>query len=181
MGWSTPRTWVAGEAPTAATLNTHIRDELNFLYDPPAVHVYVTAATTSIGTSGSWTDVSGYGEDNDTDSMWTSANAYVLINTAGRYLLLANARFDNATTTGLRGVRVAKSTDNGSTYTTYVANSLNGGGTGSNDCVAQAVIEIDVNAGDRLKMQVIQFSGGALNLIGNDRAYTYLSLRFVAP
>jgi hypothetical protein len=26
MAWSTPRTWVAGEKPSASTLNTHIRD-----------------------------------------------------------------------------------------------------------------------------------------------------------
>lgn len=31
MGWTTPRTWVAGEKPSAATLNTHIRDNLNAL------------------------------------------------------------------------------------------------------------------------------------------------------
>lgn len=28
MGWTSPRTWVAGEKPTAATMNTHIRDNL---------------------------------------------------------------------------------------------------------------------------------------------------------
>lgn len=31
MGWTTPRTWVAGEKPSAATLNLHIRDNLNAL------------------------------------------------------------------------------------------------------------------------------------------------------
>ena len=29
MGWTTPRTWVAGEYPTAAELNAHLRDNLN--------------------------------------------------------------------------------------------------------------------------------------------------------
>ena len=28
MGWTAPRTWVAGEKPPASTLNTHIRDNL---------------------------------------------------------------------------------------------------------------------------------------------------------
>lgn len=28
MAWTTPRTWVAGESPSASTLNTHIRDNL---------------------------------------------------------------------------------------------------------------------------------------------------------
>ena len=28
MAWSTPRTWTAGETPTAAQFNAHIRDNL---------------------------------------------------------------------------------------------------------------------------------------------------------
>lgn len=31
MAWTNPRTWVAGEKPTAATLNAHIRDNLSAL------------------------------------------------------------------------------------------------------------------------------------------------------
>ena len=31
MAWTTPRTWTDGEIPTAAVLNTHIRDNLNAL------------------------------------------------------------------------------------------------------------------------------------------------------
>lgn len=30
-GWTSPRTWVAGEKPSAATMNAHIRDNLNAL------------------------------------------------------------------------------------------------------------------------------------------------------
>jgi hypothetical protein len=29
MGWTSPRTWVAGEKPSAATMNAHIRDNFN--------------------------------------------------------------------------------------------------------------------------------------------------------
>ena len=28
MAWTTPRTWVAGENPTATIFNTHVRDNL---------------------------------------------------------------------------------------------------------------------------------------------------------
>ncbi len=31
MAWSTPRTWVAGETPTAAQFNAHVRDNLTAL------------------------------------------------------------------------------------------------------------------------------------------------------
>ena len=33
MAWTNPRTWVAGEKPSAATLNTHIRDNLKAIGD----------------------------------------------------------------------------------------------------------------------------------------------------
>lgn len=34
MAWTTPRTWVAGEIPTAAIFNTHVRDNLNAIGKP---------------------------------------------------------------------------------------------------------------------------------------------------
>lgn len=31
MAWTTPRTWVAGETVTASLMNTHVRDNLDYL------------------------------------------------------------------------------------------------------------------------------------------------------
>lgn len=45
MAWTSPRTWVAGEKPSAATLNTHIRDNFKAIGDPWA----------SWGSGASWT------------------------------------------------------------------------------------------------------------------------------
>lgn len=36
MAWTTPRTWAASELVTATLLNTHLRDNLNALKNPPA-------------------------------------------------------------------------------------------------------------------------------------------------
>jgi len=50
MAWTTPRTWVAGEVPTAAIMNAHVRDNLNALKDPPqavAENYNATLSTTS--------------------------------------------------------------------------------------------------------------------------------------
>lgn len=33
MAWTSPRTWVAGEIPTAATFNTHVRDNFKAIGD----------------------------------------------------------------------------------------------------------------------------------------------------
>ena len=37
VSWTSPRTWVAGENPTAATLNTHLRDNVLFLFEKIAI------------------------------------------------------------------------------------------------------------------------------------------------
>jgi hypothetical protein len=48
MAWTDPRTWVAGEVPTAAILNTHIRDNFAVLGDPWTAYTPTwTAATTN--------------------------------------------------------------------------------------------------------------------------------------
>ncbi len=39
MAWTTPRTWVTDEVPTAAILNTHIRDNFNTL--GPVISGYI--------------------------------------------------------------------------------------------------------------------------------------------
>lgn len=38
MAWTSPRTWVSGEVPSAATLNLHVRDNLKALGDPWTSH-----------------------------------------------------------------------------------------------------------------------------------------------
>lgn len=47
MAWSSPRTWVAGEAPTAATLNTHIRDQFKAIGDAWASFTPTWTGTTN--------------------------------------------------------------------------------------------------------------------------------------
>jgi hypothetical protein len=34
MAYTTPRTWSTGETPTALQMNTHVRDNLSYLYAP---------------------------------------------------------------------------------------------------------------------------------------------------
>lgn len=66
MAWTAPRTWVAGEAPTAAIMNTHIRDNLNAteaaVLTGAGDLAYATAANTlarlAKGTSGQYLQVS---------------------------------------------------------------------------------------------------------------------------
>jgi len=57
MPWTLPKTWAATEMITEALLNTHIRDNLNWLKAPPFAQVVLTAQITT--TSTSWTDATG--------------------------------------------------------------------------------------------------------------------------
>jgi hypothetical protein len=38
VAWTSPRTWVAGEVPTASTFNTHVRDNLKAIGDAWAAY-----------------------------------------------------------------------------------------------------------------------------------------------
>lgn len=55
--WTSPRTWATGELVTASLMNTHVRDNLNALKEPPGSLVRLTSDLTT--TSASLVDVSG--------------------------------------------------------------------------------------------------------------------------
>src|SRR5678816_3657369 len=40
MAWTNPRTWIPGEFVTASMLNTHLRDNLNYLYGNALIASY---------------------------------------------------------------------------------------------------------------------------------------------
>lgn len=48
MGWTSPRTWVTGETPTATIFNTHVRDNLKALGDAWTAY---TPTWTAVGTA----------------------------------------------------------------------------------------------------------------------------------
>ncbi len=51
MAWTTPKTWTTGELVTAAQLNTHIRDNLNALFNPVTGVATITTDITTTNTS----------------------------------------------------------------------------------------------------------------------------------
>ncbi len=60
MPWTTPRTWVTDEVPTAAIMNTHVRDDLAWLYEAatvsqPVEHQVSSASDTMFGLAGAIT------------------------------------------------------------------------------------------------------------------------------
>jgi hypothetical protein len=57
--YTTPRTWSDGEIVTAAQLNSHLRDNLDYLKARPVIRVVDLDGTVSNTTSGSFVDVTG--------------------------------------------------------------------------------------------------------------------------
>lgn len=70
MAWTSPRTWVPGESPTAATMNTHIRDQFATIGDPWFAY---TPIWTSSGTNpviGNGTITGAYRWTGQTVNFW---------------------------------------------------------------------------------------------------------------
>lgn len=99
MAYTTPRTWVAGEYPTAAQLNAHLRDNISFLANPPSVRA-IRSAGMNILTSTD-TPVQWNAEDWD----WTTPMHDLVTNTtrfiapvAGKYRFTFQTDWDRNVT-----------------------------------------------------------------------------------
>lgn len=57
--WTAPKTWAVGELVTASLLNTHLRDNLDFLKSPPVAQYVGNQASDYTTTSTSFTNVDG--------------------------------------------------------------------------------------------------------------------------
>lgn len=166
MAWTTPTTFTTGNVLTAAQLNTNLRDNTNFLFDPPAC-IATRASNQSIpnaaGTLVSFTTA----DIVDTDTMHsTSTNPQnITFNTAGLYLVTINVEFDT-NATGSRRVWVA---DNlGSNFLICaVSNSAIGGSDQVQLCATGLYAAAAASAA---VARVYQNSGGALNLLGTSSA-----------
>jgi len=171
MAWTNPRTWVAGEKPTAATLNTHIRDNLAHLGNPPRCSLYLTADQLIANTTA--TDLSGWTELEDTDTMYDAGSpTRITFKTAGLYVVHACVRYaSNAT-----GYRAALINHNGSSD---IANAYQAA---APNIPTTAVISFDYRfaVNDYITLQARQSSGGDLNVLGGVDDYTFFQARWVA-
>lgn len=86
MAWTTPRTWANNETVTDAILNTHVRDNLNAIVNPPYVHVRAASTSTTIGTAATALQMDT--SVADTNTMYSAGSpTRVTVNTAGLYLV----------------------------------------------------------------------------------------------
>ncbi len=106
MAYTTARTWVTSEVVTASLMNTHVRDNIDFLYDRPACRVY-KATDFSHTSSGSFVAITFDTERYDTDTMHSTATNTdrITFTTAGLYTVGGSVAFA-ADVDGIRGIRV---------------------------------------------------------------------------
>lgn len=175
MSWTTPRTWTTGDTITAALLNTHLRDNLNYLYDPPGC-LAIRTSNQSI-TSGSQTVVNFNSTDVfDTDTMHdTSTNPdRITPNTSGAYVVSLNIEFA-PNSTGFRRAWISNTDPTTNVGTVASFSCGNAGSTENTILSCTGIAKILVSGSSWFDNSVYQTSGGALNILGSSSVADNLS------
>ena len=179
MPYTTPPDFVAGTIVTEAQLDT-LSDDIVFLANPPKCRVYNSAAI-SIATSGVAQAVTFNSERWDTDTMHSTVSNTdrVTCTTAGTYTVGYAAEFA-ANATGNRQAYLEKFNSAGVSQGTYGAQHVVN--IGGSDPVQMLVggVDIDLAAGDFVRLYVKQTSGGALNLNANVKYSPEMWARWVS-
>jgi hypothetical protein len=159
MTWTTPRTWVAGETVTAAIMNTHIRDNLNYVYATP-ICVLSNSAVQSIANA-TITAVTFDTEGIDTDNMHSTVTntSRMTAVTAGWYSVSGTLPYQ-ANATGSRWMAFQV---NGSASSRLGFSQILSTG-GASDTALSSTALVFLNVGDYVEMVTNQNSTVALNI-----------------
>lgn len=166
MAWTTPRTWNAGETVTSIMMNTHVRDNLSYLYQSAAINVGAAVVRTStqsissaVSTAISWSSA-GW----DTDSLWSGGDPTKLTIPAGMGGLWYMAFYFRWDLIAVNNVRIIGSLlvnggvvqlhENSTSTTQYQSMSL--------------ALITNLSAADYLTVTAYQNTGGAVNVRANE-------------
>jgi hypothetical protein len=138
MAWTTPKTWTGGELVDRDMLNTHIRDNENYLYGLRRyIEIEVFAPTTSLTTG----DGKKY--------------FHIPADLNGMNLTEVHALVITAGTTGVSTIQIANVTDSVDMLSTRIT--IDSGETGSNTAATPAVIDTthdDVATNDVIRIDI---------------------------
>ena len=164
MAWTSPRTWVAAETVTAAQLNTHIRDNLDFLHSKDHVSVYQSSNQTI--SDSTYTNITFDSEHFDSNSMHSTstATARLKCNSDGLYLCVFKVQFET-NTTGIRRVQLRENAA-GSSVGGTGRGIWNGPGLASEDTVIAGSRLLRLVDTDYVELFAWQSSGGNLDVLG---------------
>lgn len=159
MAWTTPRTWVPGELVTASMMNTHIRDNMNYLFTAASGDkCRATNGAQSISDNTA-TKLTFGSETFDTNGLHsTSSNpSRITIVTTGYYIVIGWVYWNSAGGSS-RWLRIL--VNNTTLYNTNRVSSASFDNAQSVDDL------ISFTAGDYVELSVVQESGGSLNTVG---------------
>lgn len=165
MAWTTPRTWTSGETLTAANMNTHVRDNENWLANDfprckatrAAAQSIADSTGTAINLTAETFDVGGMHDNVTNNTLLT-----VPTGAGGHWLFGAQTNFD-VSGTGRREIRI---TLNGTSTILVEHRTFSPSGSVGSSLNVTGVHALA--AGDTLQVVVVQSSGGALNATGSD-------------
>jgi hypothetical protein len=168
MAWTTPATFSSGSVLTAASLNTDLRDNPNYLYgftvQPPMAKSHKTG---DIGiVTATWTSTQLDTQDWDTDTISNTGTGTFTIQTAGVYHILGTCRFDVNNT----GRRMARLNYNSGTI---VAQQEVGTPSTTLGCNLEVAGYMTCAVNDTFVLEVYQNSGGNLNILGSQPPVGY--------
>lgn len=174
MSWTTPATWSVGESPTAAKLNAQIRDNLSYLYDPPAVALAQNSTQTiqnAIWSKGTFDaellDNAGF-HDNSTNP------TRITFPTAGNYLLAATVPLYSVTNAVAIGGRFQY--NNGGALQVF-GQSLVAGSSQDGNGPALSTIILAYGTGDFVELEIFQNSGGTVGTLASFAGVTFCATR----
>jgi hypothetical protein len=154
MDWNAPHEWQDQELVTADLLNEQLKENMSFLYAPPAARVY-SVASISVSSNNSLAlpfDNERYDTDNIHD---TGTNpSRLTCQSPGKYLIIGQAAFES-NTTSYRRLKVRL---NGATIIAQeTVAPVNGAAT---EMTVATIYELAAN--DYVELLAYQNSGGAL-------------------
>ena len=175
-----PANYTRDSSPAMAGANTDLTAHLkgidtaiNALRIPPMVRIARTSGQTV--TNAAWVYVDTWSEIFDTNNMWTSANNYIEIQTAGVYLVqYGGAWAINGTNDRLANLTLNENTAGNSSINTANVDSI-----GVSDQSITGNVLYRFSVGDRLRLAVYQNSGGNLAFGTATNGYAYMSAVFM--
>lgn len=175
--WTSPRTWVAGETVTAAQLNTHLRDNLDFLHSKDHASAY--DSTNQSLTDATYENVTFDSEHFDSNSMHSTASntSRIKCNSDGLYLAVFKVTFDT-NTTGIRRVQLRENAA-GSSAGGTARGVWNGPALSGENTVVGGSRLLRLNNTDYVEIFAYQDSTGALDVIAGS-ATTWFQLMQLA-
>ncbi len=152
-----------------AAWGDQVRDNLEFLIDPPAVSL--SGAATS-ATNGTIVTLTCNTENFDNDAMHSTVTnpTRITAQTAGRYDVTAVVRYDF---TAGGGGRLLQFFVNGTTQ--YNVAQVGSTTVASRDTIISGGRKIVLNAGDYVELRARQDSGGTINITCDEFAATFLT------